>query len=781
MIRIQGSSIVERLTRMNLLVSGMALFIACASFIGYDAVTFRAATVRDLSIRAQVIGANSVSALLFNDADYAAKTLSALQTDPHVLSAATYTMDGALFAHFQRTPGDRVPPFPRILPAQLESHTVQGSEIVVAHMIESDGRPIGIVCIRSDVQALYDRLLLYAGVGALVMLASLLTSLALAVVFHKAVARPIVHLAETAKTVSHDRRFSLRVPPVPGHGEVSVLIDAFNEMMGQIEGSEEDLRRAHDELELRVEERTAELVAAKRELEEYSSSILRAKEEVERSSKFKDQFLSTMSHELRTPLNAVLGFSEMLTAERYGPLNDRQRRYVSHIHTGGTHLLRLINDILDISKIEAGRLQLTLETVPVNATFAEVADALQPLLDKRSQLLTQDCSPHLSVLADGVRFRQILMNLLGNAIKFTPDGGRIALKGRRQGNLIRVEVRDSGPGIPPEEQERIFEAFHRLRQVDKAAEGTGLGLAITRSLVELHGGKLGLESTLGAGCCFYFTLPAAISIVPTPVHHSDVDSGVRNPGRILVIDDDHAGAQLLESQLSSVGYDVVLCEQPTRAVEMAATLQPAAITLDIVMKPVNGWEVLSNLKDDARTREIPVVVVTILDQKSTGASLGADEYIVKPVERATLLDAVERCLRHPRQERAPHSILVIEDDPPTREFIAEVLGRQGYVVTVAADGSQARVHLHTALPDAVVLDLILPDISGLQLLAEWRADPRTADLPVLVLTSKDLAPDEKNYLHHHAEAFFSKQDAWEGSLIRSIERAAPLPAPEQAR
>jgi signal transduction histidine kinase/DNA-binding response OmpR family regulator len=581
--------------------------------------------------------------------------------------------------------------------------------------------------------------------------------------------------------VSRTKDYSVRVEQSGGHNELTTLVDSFNEMLGQIEQREDALQHARDDLEQRVQERTAELVTAKKELEEYFSSVVRAKEEVERASKFKDQFLSTMSHELRTPLNAVLGFSEMLTAERYGPLNDRQRRYVTHIHTGGKHLLRLINDILDISKIEAGRLQLTIETVPVNTTFAEVADALQPLIDKRSQVLVQDSSPRLGVLADSVRFRQILMNLLGNAIKFTPDGGRIQLKARQQGDTIFIDVRDSGPGIPLEEQGRIFEAFHRLRQTDKAAEGTGLGLAITRSLVELHGGKLALESQPGAGSCFYFTLPAAASIAKKPVHHADMDSNTRNPGRILVIDDDYPAAQLLESQLSSVGYEVVLCEQPTRAVEMAASLQPAAITLDIVMKPVNGWDVLSSLKNDPRTKDIPVVVVTIVDQKSTGALLGANEYIVKPVDRVALLAAVERCLRPHRQEGKPHPILVVEDDPPTREFIAEVLCRQGYVVTVAADGSQAHAQLRAALPDAVVLDLILPDISGLQLLAEWRANPRTADVPVLVLTSKDLTPDEKNYLRQNAEAFFNKQDDWEGSLIRSMQRAAPLPVPEETR
>jgi signal transduction histidine kinase len=216
-----------------------------------------------------------------------------------------------------------------------------------------------------------------------------------------------------------------------------------------------------------------------------------------------------MSHELRTPMNAVMGFSELLSDLSYGPLNERQQHYVNQIQHSNQHLLLLINDILDLSTIEAGRIQLTLEDLPVHLAFAEVTGALQPLVKKKSQTLQQYASPELVVRADGTRFRQILMNLLGNAIKFTPEGGTIALSARRLDGFVRIDVSDSGPGIPAEEKQRIFEAFHRLRQSDKSTEGTGLGLTITRSLVELLGGHLDLESQPGSGSCFYFTLPSA--------------------------------------------------------------------------------------------------------------------------------------------------------------------------------------------------------------------------------------------------------------------------------
>ena len=241
-----------------------------------------------------------------------------------------------------------------------------------------------------------------------------------------------------------------------------------------------------------------------KELRRTAEDLVRAKEEAERANQFKDQFLSMMSHELRTPLNAILGFSELLSDERYGPLTDRQNRYVPNIHNGGRHLLRIISDILDLSRIQAGHLELAFESVPIDIAFAEILTTMQPLAEKKSQMLSQSVQPSLAVRADATRFKQVLMNLVGNAIKFTPEGGRIELTAHQADKIVRVEVRDTGPGIPPEEQKRVFEAFHRLRQSGKAIEGTGLGLAITQRLVELQDGQLGLDSQPGQGSIFYF-------------------------------------------------------------------------------------------------------------------------------------------------------------------------------------------------------------------------------------------------------------------------------------
>jgi PAS domain S-box-containing protein len=284
-------------------------------------------------------------------------------------------------------------------------------------------------------------------------------------------------------------------------------------------------------------------------LKNTEAALRTAKEEAERSSRFKDQFLSTMSHELRTPLNAVVGFSELLMDDKHGPLTERQHRYVKHIRTGGFHLLKLINDILDLSKIEAGRLQLSTLTLDVSECFREVVESLCPLAENK-KLTIQRGDTDLTVAADETRFKQVLMNLLGNAIKFTPEHGLIQLDANAQGDFVRIDMRDSGPGIPPGEEQRIFETFYRAEQWGNTVEGSGLGLAITRRLVELQGGQISVETRPNAGCCFSFTLPKGL-ISPSSVQQRTSFTNLATPvsssksdGYVLVVEDDGAPAAL---------------------------------------------------------------------------------------------------------------------------------------------------------------------------------------------------------------------------------------------
>jgi signal transduction histidine kinase/DNA-binding response OmpR family regulator len=505
------------------------------------------------------------------------------------------------------------------------------------------------------------------------------------------------------------------------------------------------------------------------------AALILAKEEAERASKFKDRFLSTMSHELRTPLNAVMGFSDLLADKRYGELSERQQRFVSHINTGGRHLLKLINDILDLSKIEAGRLDLSCEDLSVANIFGEVVSALRLLAEKKTQTLSPRAELNLAVRADAMRFKQILMNLVGNAIKFTPEGGRIELSAEQVESEVLVKVRDNGPGIPHEEQKRIFESFYRLRKSGEGVEGTGLGLAIAESLVKLQGGSLGLESEPGSGSCFYFSLPIVKAVREPRAQVAKAAQNLPKTSKILIIEDDPVTVHLIKAQLVTSGYEVVSCDQPERALEIAADLQPQAITLDLLMKPTSGWEILLQLKNDPRTASIPVIVVTIVDQPTMGAAVGADEYLVKPVDKVSLLAAVARCIEGREGSSPARPILVVEDDRPTLEMIAELLKTKGYVVATAADGASARAQVAASLPELVILDLILPKVSGFELLAEWRAASRTTELPIFVLTSKELTAQEKSYLRTNAQSLLHKQEPWQQALLKQLERAVGKP------
>jgi signal transduction histidine kinase/ActR/RegA family two-component response regulator len=380
-----------------------------------------------------------------------------------------------------------------------------------------------------------------------------------------------------------------------------------------------------------------------RELERKSAQL-------EVASEHKSDFLASMSHELRTPLNAVIGFSEVLLERMFGDLNERQEEYLRDILNSGKHLLELLNEILDLSKVEAGRMELELSVFPVRGVIEDTIALVRERAALHGIALTLEIDPALDLIeSDELRFKQVMLNLLSNAVKFTPDGGQIVVKAARTERRMTVTVSDNGMGIPAEDQERIFEAFHQGRRGPSREEGTGLGLTLCRRIVALMGGVMTLQSEVGVGSTFGFTVPVlAANGSVEPDNRDDADPVV------VVVDDDRRSLDLISAYLDGHGVRVVRAWDGNEGLDRIRRLQPVAALLDIRLPGIDGWEVLEALQADPETEEVPVVIVSILDERSRGLAAGAAEYLVKPVSRDDLLDALRRLRVLPSNNRERH-------------------------------------------------------------------------------------------------------------------------------
>ena len=494
--------------------------------------------------------------------------------------------------------------------------------------------------------------------------------------------------------------------------------------------------------------------------------------EVERANRLKSEFLASMSHELRTPLNAIIGFSDLLAEQTAGALSPKQQRFVNHIQQGARHLLALINDILDLSKVEAGRMELNRENVSVPLVLADVLTSIRPAAAAKNIPVHSSIGPDVTVFADRIRFKQILVNLLSNAVKFTPDSGKIWVEAAERRGRLTISVSDTGLGIPIEEQEAIFDAFHQAGATTKGIkEGTGLGLAITKRLVEEHGGRIWVESEPGKGARLSFTLPAGRTSLEDTAAGDEGPEVVlaRDRPVVLIVDDEASARELLASWLEPEGYQLITAGSSAEALAKAAEHVPDAITLNMLMPGKKGWDTLYELKKTPVTAAIPVIVVTVVDEPKIGLALGAAEYLVKPVDKEVLLETVRRHIGP--GSNGPAKVLVVDDEAPTCEMLKEMLESDGYIPLLAANGKQALEALGRIPVSAILLDLIMPEMDGFELLLRMKEDPGLRNIPVIVLTAKDLTDSEVEMLRHETIGLFQKGHEWKKQVLAELRRA----------
>jgi len=547
------------------------------------------------------------------------------------------------------------------------------------------------------------------------------------------------------------------------------------ELIAEVQNKNRELEQRRSELEETVAQRTEELK--------------HAMEAAEDANRAKSGFLANMSHELRTPMNAIIGYSEMLMEDAEDDGNEGAVEDLNKIHGAATHLLSLINDVLDLSKVEAGKMEVYLETFEIPALVNEVVNTIDTLVRRNENWLKVEVDPSLSEMqADITKVRQALFNLLSNAAKFTHEGEiGLVVRGEQKDGVawVRMSVSDSGIGIPLEKIDHVFEEFSQADDsTTRNYGGTGLGLPISRRFCQLMGGDITAESTVGEGSTFTIRLPIEVEAATADSEAATEArlAGKPEPGEgrvVLVVDDDPIALDLLERSLQNSGVRVVTVSDGEEALSLARTLHPVVITLDVLMPGMDGWEVLRRLKADKETRNIPVIMVTMTDNRELGYSLGATEFLTKPVQRGQLVQLLDRYALEDTERHA----LVVDDKAENREVLRRALENEGWQVCEAENGRTGLEQFADQKPSLILLDLMMPVMDGFEFVMEMRKLQASNAVPIVVVTAKDVTAEDRRRLNGDVVGLIQKDGLDRESLLAQLRQqlaAADARSPQPA-